>query len=97
MNLTTPYQDMVLNILRSDGKIVFYNDNGVERCAGLCCGNGDTISIRQDTIRRLVELKFIKFHCDRPALGIDTYLITKLGIEWLEANKIEPPKYLTDL
>lgn len=88
MQLTTEHQDKVLNIMRSGGIIVEWWENNVSK-AHLSTNKGDTLSIRKDTIARLTELEFIKCAYDHPAIDLNTYTITKLGIHWLTANHIE--------
>lgn len=88
IHLTTKGQDRVLNILRSGGKIVSYFEDRWYN--SLCDVDHNTYHIRNDTIRRLENMGFIREYLDTPALGINEWKITRLGIEWLEAVGVPP-------
>lgn len=87
LNLTTAHQDRVLNILRSDGNLIF--DYEAQDGYMLTDEQGNTETVRSDTVRKLIKLHFLVERIDFPTIGIWSYHLTKLGKEWLEANKIE--------
>jgi len=81
MNLTTPYQDSILAILKSGGKIIMeFRDGSLIRHSMI---NGNVKqTVRGDTVLKLEKMKFISSKIE--GTNIITYRITKLGADWVE-------------
>lgn len=87
VNLTTAHQDKVLNILREGGKITsWFNENVGIWENSLSDQDLNDFPIRNDTIKKLERLGFIKEMLDFPSMGINTWHINKEGKRWLEDN-----------
>lgn len=86
IELTTNHQDRILYTLRNGGKLLSWEEENSYTSKiiyQLTDKDGNTETIRESTVNKLMKIKFIGYNIDSPALGVSSYEITKLAIHYL--------------
>lgn len=91
MKLISNYQYNILSTLKSGGKLLsWYEKTGNGDTEGwvyrLDDKQGNTLSVRRDSVKKLHNLNFLLTQHNCPAMGITRYFITVLGKEWVNTN-----------
>lgn len=91
MRLTTPHQDFVLTTLRDGGSLrTYWYDfhTHTDVMYYFEDSEGNVSSIKEKTVHKLLELKFVKHRMFNLFPDVREYYLTELGLDWLKENHL---------
>lgn len=91
MQLTSKYQDYVLQTIRDGGSLRTYWEDFHTHTDVMYYfedSEGNIMSIKEKTVHKLLELKFVRHRMFNLCPDVQEYYLTELGLEWLKANHL---------